>query len=272
MVGAVSVVIPTFGRSSFLNEALASVAAQSLPPHEVIVVDDCSPEPVRAHGDLKVVRHARNMGPGAARNTGIAHATGDLVLFLDDDDLLTPRRLEKAVGGIGDAYAHAMAMEAFTATGSLHSEPRVPLVGDMRDRFNRLPPPQIAQVVWRREHVTQFNPTLRAAEDKEWFLRMADRAIFAWDPEIGLRYRVHDAERRGVNPQVRFQARRVVLQQHAEDLDRWARARLAGDVASAALLAERRWHTAWYAGRSFAASPSVLAWKLAVRSVIGGGR
>lgn len=92
-----SVVIPTFNRSGFLAEALASVWAQSFDDYEVIVVDDGSTDGTREYlcglGRVRVINQARQ-GPGVARNTGVANAAGQYVAFLDSDDLWFPWTLE----------------------------------------------------------------------------------------------------------------------------------------------------------------------------------
>lgn len=102
---AVSVVIPTRNRSALLEEAVRSVLAQTLPAHEIIVVDDSSdPEHLRAirtiadsSDCIHIHRLPSHSGVSAARNLGLDKATGDFILFLDDDDLLHPRMLEASV-------------------------------------------------------------------------------------------------------------------------------------------------------------------------------
>ncbi|MCP3102535.1 glycosyltransferase [Myxococcus sp. K15C18031901] len=92
----ISVVIPCFNQGAFLAECLSSLRAQTLAPHEVIVVDDGSTDAfsVRRMQELCVdgVRLIRqeNRGLSGARNTGIRAATGDWLLPLDADDMLMP--------------------------------------------------------------------------------------------------------------------------------------------------------------------------------------
>lgn len=268
----ISVVIATYGRAQFLGQALRSLADQSLPPHEVIVVDDCSPEPTELPDTLPltltVLRHARNQGPGAARNTGASYASGDWILFLDDDDLLTPQRLRWAITQMGDARAHVAGVEGFTLDGGRADMVSHVYSGDMRSGFTHDKPPLLGQVVFRREDVLQFDPTLRVSEDTEWWLRMADRAVFAWHPEVGLRYRCHPEVRVGVRSDTRFRARRQVAIRHAPGVDRRTRARLYGNVGAEALLAGLRLQAAGWAVRALAVRPTVLNAKRLVRSVL----
>lgn len=102
----VSVVVPAYGRPDRLREALDSVAAQTFDDLAVVVVDDCSPTPIAEAIEgflanysrpIEVIRHEENRGASAARNTGIHHATGEFVAFLDDDDRWEERKLQRQV-------------------------------------------------------------------------------------------------------------------------------------------------------------------------------
>src|SRR4051812_1301977 len=94
----VSVIIPTYNSAALLAQAIASVLAQSVLPAEIIVVDDGSTDAteqlVQCHGSrVKYVRQ-RNQGVSAARNRGVASASGEFIAFLDADDVWHPRKLE----------------------------------------------------------------------------------------------------------------------------------------------------------------------------------
>ncbi|PWU29982.1 glycosyltransferase family 2 protein [Pseudomonas sp. RW407] len=114
----VSVVIPCFNYGRYLLQALRSLREQTLQDFEVILVDDGSDDPATRRllvllerlTSLTVLRQA-NVGPGAARNAGIAKARGRYVCCLDADDLLAPSYLEKCVvmleadAGLGLAHS-----------------------------------------------------------------------------------------------------------------------------------------------------------------------
>ena len=89
----ISVIIPCHNDGAYLAAALDSVFEQSTPPTEVIVVDDGSTddsaEVARRYGDQVRLVSQHNQGISAARNAGLAAATGDLIAFLDADDLWT---------------------------------------------------------------------------------------------------------------------------------------------------------------------------------------
>ncbi len=91
----VSVIIPIYEAGPYFRAALESVMAEQ--PGEIILVDDASSKPLpdfcRELPKLILLRHETNRGPGAARNTGVAHATKPWVAFIDYDDLWLPGKL-----------------------------------------------------------------------------------------------------------------------------------------------------------------------------------
>jgi len=106
---SVSVIIPTYNRASLLGFTIDNMLAQTLPPAEVIVVDDGStdetPGIVAAYGDRVRYVRQRNAGPAAARNAGLALATGRYIQFMDDDDLASLNKLEAQVTAIEESSA-----------------------------------------------------------------------------------------------------------------------------------------------------------------------
>jgi glycosyltransferase involved in cell wall biosynthesis len=99
MTPEISVIIPTFNRRAMLQEAIASVAAQRGASFEIVVIDDGSTDGTwddlaSAGGSLRAIRTKRR-GPAAARNRGLEAARGDLVAFLDSDDLWHPQKLTR---------------------------------------------------------------------------------------------------------------------------------------------------------------------------------
>jgi glycosyltransferase involved in cell wall biosynthesis len=116
----VSVVIPAYN-PKWLDAALDSVRHQTFKSWELIVVDDGSPEPVRPSvvDDVVLIRQ-RNGGPGGARNTGVRHARGSLVAFLDADDRWRPDKLERQVA-LHDAHPDlVMSCTGLTVTDGEH--------------------------------------------------------------------------------------------------------------------------------------------------------
>ncbi|HUR53680.1 MAG TPA: glycosyltransferase family A protein [Gemmataceae bacterium] len=187
----VSVVIPTYNCGPLVAEAVASVLAQTRPADEVVVVDDGSTDDtgdrVAAFGPP--VRYVRkeNGGVATARNRGIAEAAGDLIAFLDADDVWHPRKLEvqlaafaarPALGMLGTgvydwpAAAHPPAEVA--PPGDPVAVPLAELV--VRNPFTT------STVVVRREvllSVGEFDTDQFGTEDHDLWLRIAQRAPVA---------------------------------------------------------------------------------------------
>jgi teichuronic acid biosynthesis glycosyltransferase TuaG len=98
----VSAVIPAYNAESTIAETLDSILAQTIPVHEIIVVDDVSPDDtvgaVRRWHDshpqapLVIIEQSENTGPAGARNSGIERASGEWIAFLDSDDAWLPEK------------------------------------------------------------------------------------------------------------------------------------------------------------------------------------
>jgi len=94
----ITVIIPTFNRSTFIHEAVDSVLAQSYQEFELIIIDDGSTDATpeilsRYKGHVSVIT-TEHRGPSAARNRGIEAAQGEFISFLDSDDLWLPDKLK----------------------------------------------------------------------------------------------------------------------------------------------------------------------------------
>ena len=115
----VSVIIPAYNIADYIAEALNSVLAQTYRNHEIIVINDGSPDTAKFEAVLEpywediVYLRQPNLGAGAARNFGIQTARGGLIAFLDGDDIWHPEFLESQVSFLernqyGMVYADAL--------------------------------------------------------------------------------------------------------------------------------------------------------------------
>jgi glycosyltransferase involved in cell wall biosynthesis len=97
----VSVIIPTYNRGRVIKEAIDSVLAQDYTEFELIVVDDGSTDHTSdvldSYRNVIKVLSQKNKGVSAARNRGIAEASGKFIAFLDSDDLWLPQKLSTQV-------------------------------------------------------------------------------------------------------------------------------------------------------------------------------
>ncbi len=102
----ISVVIPVYNRAERIKACVESVLAQSLPPEEIIVVDDGSTDKtavrLKEFGDkIKVISLGKNEGVSFARNVGTKMASSEYIAYLDSDDLWQPEKIENAKKFIG---------------------------------------------------------------------------------------------------------------------------------------------------------------------------
>lgn len=203
---SISVVVPTYNRAKLVTEAIDSLLSQTRVPDEIIVVDDGStddtlttlqryPLPVR-------VIERENGGLAVARNTGLEHATGDLIAFLDDDDTLTPRSIEiRAVfleqnpsfdvvyGDIRLTDLDGKDLGLYSTTTRI-TAPSGSVLAAFALR-NRRP---VHAFMFRREILNKtgvFDPNLRRLEDYHFWLRVAMYGRFQYLPDIMGDYRFH---------------------------------------------------------------------------------
>ena len=193
----VSVVIPAYNAKRFLPEAIESVLAQDHEPVEVIVVDDGSTDgtaEVAGAYPVHVIRQA-NGGQAAARNAGVAASRGDLVAFLDADDLWFPGKLSRQIAHLS---AHpelgyvVVRMQRFLMPGT----PWPP--GTPRDFFAGPQPGTLPSAALVRRSVLDavgpFDPRFRHACDTDWQARAMEAGV-RWEllEEVLVRYRLHGA-------------------------------------------------------------------------------
>ena len=103
MSAKISVVVPLYNKRDYLKLSVDSILNQTHKNIEVLIVDDCSTDgslelcrELYGQDDrVKILKQPKNMGPGAARNTGIRRAEGKYIVFVDGDDEILPDRLRK---------------------------------------------------------------------------------------------------------------------------------------------------------------------------------
>jgi glycosyltransferase involved in cell wall biosynthesis len=207
MKGTISVIIPTYNVARFIAEAIESVLAQSRPPDEILVIDDCStdgtPDVAKAiarssGGRVRVFDMATNLGSAAARNYGLRAATGDYIALLDGDDLWLEPHLER-VAGLLDR--HPDAVLAYSPTEAFGAEQwvwpiAIPPDAPINCFWQCLPQTIIPQmnVVARRQALLDiggYRPDMRQAQDYDLFLRLAFHHKFVCTHQVTTRYRRH---------------------------------------------------------------------------------
>lgn len=196
---SIAAIIPAFNLEGQILRSIASVLAQTSRPEEVIVVDDGSTDATLAAARTAAGGHAfvrvlarPHMGPGAARNAGVAATTSDWVAFLDGDDAWQPskvKRLRKAIASHpeADMVAHdvvELGLDGSNTERPLHEhyDPSRMLFGQLY-RGNFLATSALA--VKRRiiEEVGGFDSGLPSAQDYDLWLRISRRGRLLFIPE-----------------------------------------------------------------------------------------
>lgn len=249
--GLVSVVIATNRASPYLAEAVESVVAQTYTSWELVIVDNGVPDPIGLQSVVSGLPRARivHVPPpvtvSLARNAGVEASSGELLVFLDDDDVWHPERLERQVALL-DADPSAPA----SYCGGWHMDaagrpfapawPASPARADaMLAGRARMPHICGAMLIRRTSfaEVGGFSPELSLMEDFELALRLLARGSFPCAPDELVGYRRHDANVTNTglgSVRLRREAVDGILNRHA-----WA-ARARGDEVTARLLDEHR--------------------------------
>lgn len=226
----VSVIIPTYNRARFLGGAIRSVLAQSYKDFEIIVVDDCGGDDaesvVRSCGarGVRYVKHDRQRGGAAARNTGISVATGEYIAFLDDDDEWYPEKLGRQVNAmlesppeVGGVYTGYFIIDR--ADGQIRGQMVPTERGDIY-------PALLAGncvggtscMLLRRscfDKVGFFDERLKSFQDYDLWLRTARKFRFDCIREPLLRYYVH-GDKIWTNPKALSQGLELMLKKYGD--------------------------------------------------------
>ncbi|MQA88134.1 MAG: glycosyltransferase [Streptosporangiales bacterium] len=209
MKPTVTVVVPTRNRPHLLREALASIAAQDLPPGgvEATVVNDGGVDVTAVINDatarglpVRVLTIPRRRGLPAARNLGIDAARGEFVAFLDDDDIFLPSHLRVALTTLKSEGVDAVYTSCLVSTRRLQPgrQPPAdaaayfydfPFSSDLLSVSNYIP---VHAPVLRnpRSRGARFDASLSALEDWDMWLRLTQEYRFRvlHVPEVTVAY------------------------------------------------------------------------------------
>ncbi|KOP27853.1 glycosyl transferase family A [Hapalosiphon sp. MRB220] len=198
----VSVVIPAYNAMTYLPETLESVLQQTFTDFEILIINDGSSDNIVewthqiADPRVRLISQP-NQGVSVARNTGITHAQGEYIAFLDADDLWQPTKLEKQVHYLEDnpevglvytwtAFVdqwgkHTGIVLAFHAEGNVWEQIVV------RDMISNGSTPMVRRSCF--ETVGVFDPSFRYAPDRDMWTRIAARYSFGVVKEPLILYR-----------------------------------------------------------------------------------
>ncbi|MBD2103241.1 glycosyltransferase [Leptolyngbya sp. FACHB-261] len=198
----ISVIVPAYNAEQTISETIQSVQQQTFTDFELIVINDGSTDKTLdileqiQDPRLKIFTYA-NAGLPMARNRGIGIATGEFITFIDADDLWVPDKLELQLMAIqkspeiGAAYSWTAFIDA--AGRFLYAREPIFLEGDIYPHLlvkNFIS--NGSNILVRRRVVEcagRFEPTLKSAEDWDYYLRLASRCQFAVVPKYQILYR-----------------------------------------------------------------------------------
>ncbi len=193
-----SVIIPSYNSASFLEDAVKNVLQQGIQPLEILIVDDGSSDDTAAvaaklSGPIHYI-YQENSGPSAARNRGLELACGNIIGFLDADDLWAEDKTERQLAllqarpevGIVQGFVQWMCL-----VDASSAERRYRPLGEPYASFN------LGSALFRRsvfDRIGYFNATLHHSEDVDWFLRAREQGVSILIQEnIALYYRIHES-------------------------------------------------------------------------------
>ena len=185
----VSVLIPAYRAAHTIGQTIDSLLAQTLPPEEILVIDDGSPDEITAalapYGDRITLLRKENGGAASARNLGLDHARGDLIAFVDADDTWEPQKLERQLSILAKHPEVGLCAGEFFMRWP-HAKERYlarNLLPDTQDRVLRLGNGdafRVATRIWtsmvlvRRKVLCmgRFDTSLRTAEDVDLWIKL----------------------------------------------------------------------------------------------------
>lgn len=280
MTPSLSIIIPAYNASEFITRTLTSVANQVCKPDEVIVIDDGSTDDTSRlvsefaeASDLRIkLTRQRNQGSSTARNRGIDESSGELLAFLDADDVIYPEFLSQAVLALS-CYPHWVACfsdrDIVDRDGALISKDldhpvfRALTKARLENDFVELSDDMLfatmlngsvipMTIICRRRHVVAvggFDETLAYNEDRLFMLKLIKRGTLGYvDKPLGTWQR-HDANKSGdANVLKQYAASELILKKVLSDTDTF---HLSTQELSHTSLAQRRLARSWvYASSS----------------------
>lgn len=206
-----SIILTTYNRSNFLPRAIRSVLQQTFTNFELLIIDDHSMDTTKqvvadfTDNRITYIQQTHNQGISAARNTGIQHAKGDYICFLDDDDEYFPeflaeidsflkKKKQPFIGFIRVGIASVFTLGNL-ATDKARIKPKIWTLDKEKDLLF-ITEMAYAGLVYHRlcfERAGFFNSELNFAEDLDLVLRMLAAGIdYASIPKVLINIHIHE--------------------------------------------------------------------------------
>ena len=229
VMAVVSVITPTYNRADFLPAAISSVLAQTYGDFELIVVDDGSVDDtcgvIKPFLEDKRVRYfyQENQGQSFARNYALAQSSGELIAFLDSDDVWCPDKLEKQIRAF---EAHPEADIVHGDEAMINERGAVISRKNMRRYSGCITRQLLADnsvsittaLVKRRcfDEMGGFDTSVGVADDYDLWLRFSAKYRFFYEPGIVAFYRVM-ADQISSDKRRRFEANAFIIKRFLEN-------------------------------------------------------
>lgn len=210
----VSIIIPLYNKDELICQTLKSVSQQSYKDWECLIVDDGSTDNslkvveryIKQHpGNWRILRQ-KNQGQAAARNNGIANATGNFLAFLDADDLWPLDKLTNQVAALIENPNAAVVLSAYTIFGGSnnalrlvrHQSPKRMLMGwlDMSGFGGGLESVGLVRSAALKK-IGAFDTNLSTSSGLDLCLRLSKQGEIVLLPEVGLFYRLNPGQWHG---------------------------------------------------------------------------
>jgi glycosyltransferase involved in cell wall biosynthesis len=227
----ITVVTPSFNQRRYIEQTIASILAQGYPGLELLVMDggstDGTVELLEQHADWLTYVSEPDRGQSHALNKGMARATGEVLAFLNSDDVYQPGALR----AVGEHFARNP--DSVWLTGRCRTidaegrEIRRPITA-YKNAWLRLGSYRALQVVnfvsqpatfWRRrlwEEVGPFDESLAYAMDYDYWLRAGKRFRLDVTPRYLAAFRVHPTSKAGASASAQFDAATAIAARHVD--------------------------------------------------------
>lgn len=194
----VSIIIPAHNEQDYIQKTLDSVLNQTYTNLEVIIVDDGSTDETKkrvlANKDKRLFYlYKKKGGVGSARNVGIRHATGDILTFLDADDLLNKNAVQESIKCLNKnpdcnvCYSYVSVL-----TGSRLTPMKMqPLIGNVYNKIRKHFFLACGSNAFLKKEAVLFYDTNLVIEDWDYFIRVAKNNHFCCTKKYLIMYRKH---------------------------------------------------------------------------------
>lgn len=234
----VSVIIPAYNRSQYIEKTIRSVLTQTYQNFEIIVVDDCSNDNTSellafmAKDDQRIcyIKHDKNKGAQAARNTGVKASNGDFIAFLDSDDWWYPDKLQKQVAAFANlpesvGVVHGGCDKYFESTGKKRRFMIPKMNGAVYKKLLQMPGPLYQCMMVRRDCFEEIpdaiDPDVPSFQEWDTSINLASKFGFYFINEPLMIYNIHKGNAISNNSDKFFRGYLYIVKKHREDILRY---------------------------------------------------